>query len=1015
MNAADPLARVSEYHLRHLVAHLAEIGRDRDMHRLLALEAGSGGDHPADTPRGRVNAWFTAKEQRADTEGYLDDVATAWRRAGDTSARSVRHGEPVVGLALEVRYALITSSLGSLARGIPPTLLAALVDAGSWPIRQALRYARQLPSSPLRVEALALLAGRLDEADREEPLMLALEAARSIQARPDWRVRAFGQIAAAAPDALRWRFIDEAMETIIQIGQLEIDENTATLLAAVPTNAWEPVTQALTGLPFTTAKPIRPGVDDLGGRPQPWTFGIGTFAKLVPRLPEPIAQRLAEAARSSEEPVGKAILLASCCSRWPHLLDEALVAVESVSQPELQAEAAAALAPHLPAPRTRALIAETVEAAHRVRDDPPASARVLTALAPLMPERQRTAMQEEALSASAAIEADTPRSYALRLLAPTLPQALVPFAAAAAETLAGGDWGRVVSALAARLPVELRLQALRRAQQIGDGQDAVSTIAAIATGAPATARTDLVRTALAMTGGMRSESLRALCIADLAPLLSADLLPAAVQMAAEISDADERATAMQALSEHAHDDGPGLMAIQSVDGGRWRAAALLARARRLDGEQREQLHSTVLAAARDLADPLERAQILLALAQLQGPSHPELVFHALTAARAVDPESGGWIEGLVELVSLLPQPSRAEVVEEALRAIQAVMDQRRAEARQIPDESPLNNLQVFWFFGYRQYDPGWALERLGPELAESHWPKVFGIVQTIPDELGRATTLASLAQYVPWRSMAAGYFQIANGLEYSWTWSRPRIALLPLLEDDEDTRSQFTEQVLEAARLIPADATGSGDRADVLQELAPHVHGSFLGRAVQLATEMSNPWRRDLALASLVLAMLDSDVLAAAATITTPTWRIEALANLAERLGCPIPSDILGRTLADIRAGDHAETDIIDFLALLPQPQRADLLDEALQLVLAISNPAERSTPLEKLVTHLAHVPRPDLQRHWSQILPVLARNTRPGLLSDLALILPVIAGLGDSEALPEISGAIEDAVHWWP
>jgi hypothetical protein len=159
---ANPFAEFTEYELKYLVTHLASAENTRHVHELLARDSDapshSGGEEGIGTAkllRLHANAWFTAREERGDTEGYLDDVARAWRLAEQESYSSIEVGRPAARLALEVRYALVTASLGSLARGTPPTLLRALVDAGTWTLPQALQYARQIPLAPLRAEALA--------------------------------------------------------------------------------------------------------------------------------------------------------------------------------------------------------------------------------------------------------------------------------------------------------------------------------------------------------------------------------------------------------------------------------------------------------------------------------------------------------------------------------------------------------------------------------------------------------------------------------------------------------------------------------------------------------------------------------------------------------------------------------------------------------------------------------------------------------------------------------------------
>src|SRR5580658_5764356 len=247
-----PFAALGDYDVRHVVTHLMYAGRDRDVHRLLRLEVGGE----------RRNGWFAERERRGDVGGYLDDVAQAWTAASRAVADAIANGRPAA-LPLELRYALITSSINSLSRNLPPTLLAALVADGAWSITQAHRYAALQSFAPLRAEAFALLAGQCPPDAALDCLREARSAARSIRHRPDWRVRALGQIAAHAPPDLRRDVTGEALDVLREIGSVEADENVATLMAAAPDDMRDEVESLLATLPVSAVKPNYPGVDGL--------------------------------------------------------------------------------------------------------------------------------------------------------------------------------------------------------------------------------------------------------------------------------------------------------------------------------------------------------------------------------------------------------------------------------------------------------------------------------------------------------------------------------------------------------------------------------------------------------------------------------------------------------------------------------------------------------------------------------------------------------------------------------
>lgn len=133
---------LSDYDLRNLTSHMEASQRFTELHRLLEWEdSGSG-----------KNAWQLARAD--DIDGYLSDIRRAWR-----AARSEIWDGPVEGLAHEVRYALISATMNTLAAAVPPSLIAQLVRTGVWTAEQAVGNARRIPDLEQRVESLTDVAG----------------------------------------------------------------------------------------------------------------------------------------------------------------------------------------------------------------------------------------------------------------------------------------------------------------------------------------------------------------------------------------------------------------------------------------------------------------------------------------------------------------------------------------------------------------------------------------------------------------------------------------------------------------------------------------------------------------------------------------------------------------------------------------------------------------------------------------------------------------------------------------
>lgn len=135
--ATNPLSQLSEYDLRHLLAHLEETGQVEDIHRVLALE------YPRDGGQ-RHNAWFERKDELGELSAYVDDVRRAWRCAGP--------------LSLQIRYALASASINSRTANVPPALLAAQVAHGQVPWEKAFASIQQMPESSQQARAVQRLA-----------------------------------------------------------------------------------------------------------------------------------------------------------------------------------------------------------------------------------------------------------------------------------------------------------------------------------------------------------------------------------------------------------------------------------------------------------------------------------------------------------------------------------------------------------------------------------------------------------------------------------------------------------------------------------------------------------------------------------------------------------------------------------------------------------------------------------------------------------------------------------------
>jgi hypothetical protein len=195
----NPFESLDEYELRYYLTHLAGAGRDGDVHRVLAREStrveevidkqggvrgwwGSLKNRQAiRVDKSYQNAWYAAHENIGETGGFLNDVALAWRLAGQRSVEAIGGNNAASTIALEARYALISSCVNNLAGNIPPALLAQFIERDLLTASQGLIYARQVPNLSQRALSLAAVAPYLHEPARREALEQALATVQIIR------------------------------------------------------------------------------------------------------------------------------------------------------------------------------------------------------------------------------------------------------------------------------------------------------------------------------------------------------------------------------------------------------------------------------------------------------------------------------------------------------------------------------------------------------------------------------------------------------------------------------------------------------------------------------------------------------------------------------------------------------------------------------------------------------------------------------------------------------------------
>ncbi|MEH2119836.1 NB-ARC domain-containing protein [Nostoc sp.] len=699
---------------QYLVWHLEKAGQLEEIHQLLQEESATGS-----------NGWYEAREQLAQTGGYITDISRAWELAEANWNESTL---PQI-VSWQCHYALITASFNSLAANLSAELLVALVKNNIWTPEQGLAYALQNPKPQEKVNSLTQLVNYLPPNFQKLALQKALAAAREIQDKY-YRAKALRALAEKLPPELLPEALAAAREiqdenyrakALRALAEKLPPELLPEALAAAReiqdkyyrANALRALAEKLPEL-LPEALAATRAIRDEDSR-------ANALSALAEKLPELLPEALA-AVRAIQNESNRAYVLRALAEKLPELLPEALAATREIQDESFRAYALRALAEKLPD-----ILPEALAATREIQDES-FRAYVLRALAEKLPPN----LLPEALAAAREIQKKFARADALRALADKLPD-ILPEALAAARAIQDEDYrADALSALADKLP-DILPEALTVAKAIQDKSNRANALSALADKLP-----DILPEALAVVRAIQDEDYRAIALSALAEKLPPELLLEALAAARAIQNEDYRAEALRALADKLPDILPeALAAARAIQDEYSRANALSVLADKLPDILPE-----ALAAARAIQDEYSRAYALSALAD----KLPDILPEALAVVRAIQDKSNR-AYALSVLADKLP-----DILPEALAAARAIQDKsNRANALSVladklPDILPeaLAAARAI----QDEYSPAIALSALAEKLPDI-LPEALAAARAIQFESSRAIALSALAEKLP--------------------------------------------------------------------------------------------------------------------------------------------------------------------------------------------------------------------------------------------------------------------------
>lgn len=447
----------------HLTWHMKKAECVDSIHQLLREENESG-----------QNGWYSVCENLGKTAIFLTDVTHALKLAEHEF-----ESNPGMAVGLQLRYALIVSSLNTISSKIPSKLFNILVNRKVWTPSQGLVYANQIQYLPQRVVTLSELSSYFPDVWTE-----VIKTTQNIK-KESSQIELIKILLTCIPD--------NCFPQILNVAQsIENKINKAEALTAIASRFPEASEEAL-GATFMLNDPNHIHHE---------SFRASNLTKIVPNMSENLLSICLDAARSMKNNWNRAKLLIAIASRLPHILPEALDATLSINcqQNSGKGEYLNNIMPglsenqqlialkniisiddefyrainlvHLPANLNENLLSICLDAARSIKENR-FRAEVLIAIASRLPD-----ILPEALEATRSVDDLCNRASLLSLIAPKLPHIWTETLEVTRNINDSRSKTEILKEIAPKLPKELLPVALEIAYSTDDDPTNVSNFVA---------------------------------------------------------------------------------------------------------------------------------------------------------------------------------------------------------------------------------------------------------------------------------------------------------------------------------------------------------------------------------------------------------------------------------------------------------------------------------------------------------------------------------------------------------
>ena len=926
-----------------------------------------------------AQAWFTVEGAYG---GYLQDVQRVWERYTELDRQTVQSTGKARYLYKQIRCALIEASLHSLADNIPPKLIEALIKNRIWTLPQALISIKQMSRKRQQYDAITEMVPIINDEQ-------FLELIKVIKLVDDEELRTNLLI------SLIPRLSAKKLENILEIVQTIKDD----VYRIRVLNKYIPV------CPQDNLKEIISltlSIKDEYER-------AGIFSILVHHLPDSMLAEFPTYVYEIKNEVSRAKILCNLTKRKPEFLDNTVATIRLIQRQSEQAIAWGILASHI------------------------------------------TNASDEALNILAAIPEESEQVYALNRLIVLLPdERLIELWERSCLITDKDERYRVLISLAQYLPKQNLFRVLELINSVDDEYKRSELLSVLSK----RFEKEHLRQILDLAKHMKYEWGLARILNNLIDVLSETELENILDIAKTIRDEGARSTILAALAKHLpqnklsslldiaklakrkDDYGVVLIAlanrlpeyapvaweiVSSMENNSIRRIEMLSQ---LVYHLPEKIY-TVLETAQIIKDDDQLIDLYIGLRKY----FPEASVDALRIARGIQID---WRR--IRILSILSRYI-VELADEVLSATHEIKDKKMqvsmlahiveclpdnklepvlAEARSI--ESIVDRANVLI-----------GLVKRLPQVAN----EAIETILKISDETLRVNILVKLVEHLPKKKMEK-ILEITPKITDDWNRARLLISLIGRIHKKQLPKilimGRNLDEIWMRANLLAAlairlpgvvnDVIGfarilvdNGERARVLCQIA-QIRPDVCEEALDATMLIQDSSERASLLISLALycpALTSRKIFKAAETIDDEDERANILENLIMRM----PKTELALITEVISGFDEGANYIRTLIAL--SHRLPNMITDAVNVACKPSEEKARARWLNELVQPIMKRPQVESYSLLTSGISKLAKRTRPNLLSDLTVLMPVIIHLGTPNTPREIYEAVRDVTTWWP